>query len=265
MQKIHFQSIKSFFIVLFLLSGNAAIFAQAESDSTKKLKSPLFHDLKTKISFGSAISSGNVNNWEVRSEGDVSNTDSIFEYSVFARWLYSKADSVVSNREYFGGVKFDYKPYQSFSPFVMFTLFKNQYKGIDLRFSSLAGLKWLIYRSDACNYSLSAAAVYETEKYIPDAVKTGNEILRASIRPKFSQKIGKHATIENITFYKVNVKDSKDYIIESNSKFTTQISENFSLDLSYDISFTNIPPQITSNQQIEKLDQTMTASLVINF
>lgn len=247
-----------------MLFINSVLYAQTNSnktDTTKIPKSHLFGKVQTMLSFGSSFFTGNVKSLDLHGEGSVANKDTIFEWAASLKGIYDRLDTVVSNREFSGSLKFDYVPYHRISPFLMFSFFSNQYKGIDMRLSGLAGAKYLIYHSPKADYSISAAAVYDNEQYIPSANKANTDFMRISIRPKFSQKLGDKFTLEDVTFFKINAKNSSDYIIDSTTKLSTQMTKKLYIEFDYTYGYVNQTPDV----KILKTDQSFITAIVLKF
>jgi len=234
--------------------------------------------LKTKLTLGGSYYSGNVDKSDIISTGNTAWNDSLYEFSAFYKIAYGTTNGEEINREFSGGVKFDNKPQSTFSPFLMLKAYNNTYKGYDLRLSVLAGVKYAFYRGANGSYSISGAFIYDRESYTPNT-ETGIKnpdmnLLRLSIRPKFSQKIGKFMTLEHTTFFMYKVYSSpeevvpvpkpenynNDWMIESSTTLSNKLSKKMSLQLSYDINYTGKPP----SSNIKNTDKVFVVSLVLD-
>jgi hypothetical protein len=228
----------------------------------------------SKVSFGGSYYTGNVNKFDLRSIGNVTRNDSTMEYSVFYKVIFGcnkilKINGIDTlkvwidnNKEFSCGGKTDYLPYNTISPFLMVEGYKNEPKKIDWRISGLAGAKWSAFRSETGQYSLSAAAIYQLEKYLISTVGTQSpkkESARLSFRPKIKQKIGKNLTFDHLTFLKFTLNDFNDYNIESTTTLATRLSNQISLDFSFDLQYDNKVPDVN----IEKTDQAFVVSITI--
>ncbi len=211
---------------------------------------------KAKAELGSSFYSGNVNKFDLRSKGNISHVDSLFELSAFYKTIYAENNHVQNNEEYSGGFKFDYLPQSRFSPFVVLSAYRNDFKNIRQRLSSILGAKYVYFQSEKSNYSLSVAGQYDMEHYVAESPDKNK--IRLSIRPKIKLKIGQTAYFQNITFFQPNVQNWADYIINSSTSLTTKITKAINLKLSYEIEYVNEP----TKEGLLKTDQAFLASLV---
>ena len=76
---------------------------------------------KSKLTLGGSDYSGNVDKFDLRTEGNVTREDSILEFSSFFKATYGEVDSKKNTQEISGGIKFDYMPQHRLSPFLMFS------------------------------------------------------------------------------------------------------------------------------------------------
>ena len=114
------------------------------------------------------------------------------------------------------------------------------------------------------NYSISAAGLYSFEKYAPpkdpnEETKADAEIMRLSIRPKIKHKLGENVVFSHYTFYKPNVMDFNDYIIESKTAITNKLIGILFLEISFEYEYVSIPP----SSDIEKNDYAFIISLIV--
>lgn len=210
------------------------------------------------ITLGTSFNSGNINKFDLSSNGEVSHKDSMFEFSGYYNLLYSEVNNLQNSEEYAGGIKFDYRPYARFTPFVLGAAYQNIYKNIDMRTSALFGAKYRVYKTDKSDYSLSAAVQYDMNKYVSET--PDDNITRLSIRPKIKQKLGDYVTFEHITFYQPNVSDFQDYRIDSSTRLKTKINDVLAFQVSYNLDYVSKPTKVG----LKKTDQYMLASLAIS-
>lgn len=213
---------------------------------------------KAELGLGAFRYTGNTDKFDFHTNAQISHTDSTFEYSSFLKAAYGETSGRKNKQEYSGGVKFDYKPHSTLSPFLMFKAYTNRFKDIDLRFTSLAGLKYRFYESEKADYSISAAMLYDIEKYhetTPNKEKT-----RVSFRPKIKQHIGENIYFEHFTFFMYNVQDWQDYIIESHSKLSVKVNSHFSLSVKYEYNYESR----VANESIKNADSVLLASITFH-
>lgn len=193
------------------------------------------------FSLGSSLHAGNVNSFNLNNGISVNRNDSLVALDFHYKLLYSSLIDKnnpehlweETNFEINGGVKMDLYQYGRFSPFLACEMLTNKYKGYDLKMSSLIGMKYKIYaKPDVCDYSISAAVVYDWCDYTDATVLPVNNF-RISIRPKIRQKLGENLTLYHCTFYQPSVLDFSDFLINSETKLQTKITKKLFLDLSF--------------------------------
>jgi len=241
---------KSYFIIIFLLIISFKINAQEEWSG--------------KFSLGGSYYKGNVEKTDIRSDGSVSHKDSTFEFSTDYKTVYGRTGKIENNREFSSSIKFDWKPYSIVSPYLAFENYSNIYKGYDLRLSGLAGAKWAIYKTENSDISLSSAVLYSIENYTQpkdtsEFVKPNNEIIRLSVRPKISQKLGENVTFKLTTYYQPNVNLFSDYIVETSASLSNKLTNILSMDLTFEYDYVSSPP----SEDIKKEDIAFIVSLLI--
>ena len=184
------------------------------------------------LGLAGTYNSGNVNNIGLRQNGSVERNDSILSFSGDYKFLYSEEAHIPTNREFTAGIKFDVFQYDRFSPFFASNFITNKFKGYDAKTNVMAGAKWRIYTNDHCDYSISAAFVYDFVKYTVEEDGLKDQLGRISLRAKIKHKIGDVVTLNHSTFYQPSVTTGfSDYIVTSTTKFENKIGKNFFLDL----------------------------------
>lgn len=190
---------------------------------------------------GTSLHTGNVNSFNLNNNASINRNDSIialdFHYKVLYSSLNDRDDPVhhwkETNFEVNGGIKFDYRQYDRFSPFLAVEMLTNKYKGYDLKMSGLIGLKYRIYvKPSFSDYSVSIALVYDWTDFT-DATVLPNNNFRISIRPKIKQRLTENLTLLNLTYYQPSVLDFNDFIINSATKLQTQLSKKLFLDIGF--------------------------------
>ncbi|MCK5536664.1 MAG: DUF481 domain-containing protein, partial [Bacteroidales bacterium] len=208
---------------------------------------------------GFSYFSGNINIIDLRSEGRIVHEDSVFEYTSFYKAIYAEAENIQSNEELSGGVKFDYLPNSKFSPFIVLSAYRNDFKNIHLRLSGVIGGKLLVYKSEKANYSISMAYQFDAEDYLEETEDENK--MRLSIRPKIKQQIGESIYFEHISFFKPNLRDFQDYTVLSSTSITNKITKKIHLKISYEYEYVNEP----TKADLLQTDQVLMASVKIEF
>lgn len=190
---------------------------------------------------GASLNTGNVNNCNLSNDAAVTRNDSVVALDIHYKLLYSSLihnDDVgqqweTTNFEVNGGVKMDLYQFGKYSPFLACEVLSNQFKGYDLKMSGLVGVKYRLYvKPSVCDYSISAAFVYDRTDFTDETVLPKNNY-RISIRPKFTQKLVDNLSLYHCTYYQPSVLDFDDFIVNSVTKLQTKITKMLFLDLSF--------------------------------
>jgi len=239
---------KKYFISIFLI---LLALQSIQSQTVKKKWNAI-------ASFGTSYYKGNVNKFDLRSEGNLAHADSVFESSAFYKVIYGESNHIRNNQEYSGGLKFDWHPEHDISPFIATTAYSNEYNGYKLRLSALAGAKYTFNWIKKGSYSISAAFQYDVEKYVepkkPNEIKKPDkDKLRLSIRPKIKFKLTDAITIEHISYFKPKIDELNNIQIESVTSINNKISNYVYFNVKYDYYYDSNPPSsafVTDNGSI---------------
>lgn len=219
---------------------------------------------KSSISLGSSFYKGNVDKFNLHTSGSVSHADSLFEYSSSAQATYSETDGQTDNQVLQGGLKFDYLPYGTWSPFTAVSAYNNKPKKIDLRLSALAGIKYTFINTvnkegvKIADYSISAAIQVDKEQYTTDADDT--EKVRLSVRPKFEHNLNEHVRIKHVTYFVPKINEFADYNMDSETSLKSSLTDKLSLELKYKLSHQSVLP----DKSLENTDHAVIASLALS-
>lgn len=207
---------------------------------------------KYQLGAGFNLNEGNVNNMSLNTSGSADRNDSVLAFSANYKYIYTQQDSVVTNKGFNAGIKFDLWQYDRWSPFFASEYVNNKFKGYDYKLSLLAGAKYRIYTLPGiCDYSVSGAVVYDFVRYA-DATDLRPQVLRASFRAKIKQKIGDVTSINHSTFYQPSFYDfDGDWILTSTTKIENKLSKNFFLDLIFGYEYRSLVPEGRSNHDLE--------------
>lgn len=216
-----------------------------------------------KLGFGGELKSGNVNTTIFNTSAGVERNDSILAFDASASYMYGLKEGELYENNFNGSVKFDVWQYDRWSPFVAATVNCNPFKKYDYRLNLLVGGKYRIFWNDRCDYSISAAYVYEKTQYFKsvDLSKVSPEVSRISLRFKVKQKIGDNWNLKHTTFYQPAVNDFvDDYVINSVTSLSAQISKHASLGLNFTYEHNEKVPE-----GVKKDDFITSASLDLKF
>ena len=213
---------------------------------------------KGHLAFGSYLDKGNVDKFDLKLNAGISRTDSTWETSLFAKAEYGEANSVKSNQILESGLKADYKPFATISPFVLATAYNNEFKDIELRLSGYLGAKYTFYNSPKADLSFSAALRFDWENYIESE---NAQKYRISLRPKFKYKVTDNTEIKHITFFVLDTENFSAYLVDSETTLKTKLVKGLALKIVYEIDFDNSPPTI----DIEKTDHALSVQFELSF
>ena len=233
---------------------------QMESKRMEKVK------LSTAISLGGNYQTGNTENGSLVLSSALSAVDSIKEFSLNAKYHYSENARKMNKDEFSGGLQFDYHPLSQFSPFVRVEFYSNRFRQIDSRFSGLLGAKYCYFKylkdnAITSEYSISGAFVFENDNYTKEALLPDKSRFRFSLRPKFKQSVMRNIFLGLECFYKPNIVDFSDFIIDSMFQINFTVNEYITLLCSYQYEYDSKP----ATTIVKKIDTNLLSSLVISF
>lgn len=195
------------------------------------------------LSVGGEFNKGNVNNIGLKSNAEIERNDSLLSFNSRCKFIYQKEDDEETNKGIDAGIKLDLFQYNRWSPFWATEFVTNKYKGYDYLISALTGVKLKIYqRQDTCDYSISAAFVFDNVDYTPDQSELDDKNYRISIRPKIKQRIGQVLTIKQLFFYQPSILNFSDFNLKSLTNLDCKISNHFFISLSFDYDYRSKTP-----------------------
>ena len=187
---------------------------------------------------GASDNSGNVDNLSIKNNSSVYYEDSTRCFSTSYKFIFQMENGRESNKGINGSLNFDFYKFGNWSTFVATEFVSNHYKGYDFKTSALAGAKYYFHQKrDTCEYSISAAIVYDNVNYTDEETYLNKEVWRISLRPKIIQRIGSSLMFTFITFYQPAIKNFDDYIINASMHLENKISKHIFLDLSYNYEY----------------------------
>jgi putative salt-induced outer membrane protein YdiY len=222
--------------------------------------------VSTSVKLEGNLQTGNTDKASAAASAKSSVEDSIKEFSVEAKFAYSKNNGNVNQREFSGGLQFDYLPLSRLSPFARVEYYRNEFRKISGRYSALAGAKWRYFvhhrRGEPfCDYSISAAAIYENEDYTADANLKDANRCRLSVRPKFKQRLMQNISLQLETYYKPNVIDFSDYRTNAIAQLNFEVNRKVTLQVSYDYEYNSKP----ATAAVKPTDTALQLALEIKF
>lgn len=213
-----------------------------------------------KLGFGGAYKSGNVNSMTITNNGGIDRNDSLLAFSADYSIVYGEKDQVMYDKGLTASMKFDIWQYDRWSPFVSASYINNKFKGYEYKNSFLAGVKYRIYWNKMCDYSVSAAYVFDYVEYVKGAT-LDPQVSRVSMRFKMRQKITDAVTLKHTTFYQPSLKDfGGDYIVTSITSLDTKLTSHLTFGINFNYEYRSLVPD-----GIQKQDIATTASLNLTF
>jgi putative salt-induced outer membrane protein YdiY len=253
-------------MLLFSLSS-LPLFAQISGASSAKnimIKSNRVSKAKlsARITLDGYYQTGNTDKSNVSGSVSLSSVDSIKELSFNGRYLYGKNEKTVNQKEYIAGVQYDYHPFSVVSPFLRMEFYKNEFQKINGRYAGMAGMKYRYFvKPGILDYSVSAALLFDIERYEPDVDSPGKERFRISVRPKFKHNLTDNIYLIAEAFYKPNIKRFDDYIMCGNINLNIRVLTKGLLRLSYEHEYNNRP----ATNEIKKTDALLLVGLGVEF
>lgn len=204
------------------------------------------------LGFGGELKSGNVNTTIFKTNAGIERNDSILAFDAGVAYTYGMKDKEEFENNLTANMKFDLWQYDRWSPFISTSINFNQYKGYYYRANFLAGVKYRIYWDAKCDYSISAAYVYEYTDYIDSAARhdIGLSANRLSLRFKARQKITDAVSIKHTTFYTPCVTNFDDYGVTSVTTLDTKLSTHMTLGLNFSYEYHSVVPVGVKNTDI---------------
>ena len=204
-----------------------------------------------KLGFGGEYKNGNVNTTIFNTNGGIERNDSTLAFDANYNYVYGMKDKVEYENNFTGNVKFDLWQYSRWSPFLSASINLNPYNKYNYKLSFLAGAKYRIFWNENCDYSISAAYVFDHIDYFPEVIDMRADVSRVSLRLKIKQKIGQNLSLKHTTFYQPSLYDfTGDYIINSVTSLSAPISKHASLALNFSYEYHSLVPEGVQKQDI---------------
>jgi len=204
------------------------------------------------FSLGGEYKSGNVNTFTFNNRGGIERNDSTLALDANYAIVYGQKDHVEYDKSLTGNLTFDIWQYNRISPFVAATYYNNKYKGYEYKLSFLAGAKYRFFSNKNCDYSISAAYVYEYVDYFTtNTTILEPQVSRISLRFKMRHKINDAISVKHTTFYMPSVTNfTNDYIVTSTTSISSQLTQHLFLDVNFSYEYHNLVPENVQKQDI---------------
>ncbi len=180
------------------------------------------------IELGGSTFFGDVDQTAFSTSAGVSRTDSLMELSGLLAFDYGETtdretdQSVVSRRSWLGAFGLDWRPLNTWSPFVFGTGEQSFQKRIDFRYNAGLGVKYTLESNDTTRIDLSGAGLAEQTFPTGDetSATSSDAIMRLSVRLRLRHTFGSGDSDEDLTFntsnfYAPRLTDFGNYTITS--------------------------------------------------
>ncbi len=168
--------------------------------------------------------------------GALSRADSLLEFNGSLQTLYGEAsledgERAVIKRLWLGSLTADWRPNDTWSPFVLATVETNLEKRILSRFNTGAGVKYTARRTEAQEISVSVALLDERIRPdTPDARST--RLTRWSNRLRVRHAFDSRTRVSHITFWRPSATAIDRYLVQSTTEVAVGLSARTALTLS---------------------------------
>ncbi len=169
--------------------------------------------------------------------GTLARADSVLEFDGSLQTLYGEAsldggERTVIKRLWLGSLTADWRPDNTWSPFVLATVESNFEKRILSRFNTGVGIKLTAIRTESQDLSISVALLDERVRPdTPDARST--RLTRWSNRFRFRRTFDNRTRVSNVTFWRPSATAINRYLVQSTTEVAVDLSVRTALTLSF--------------------------------
>ncbi|HUE97396.1 MAG TPA: DUF481 domain-containing protein [Longimicrobiaceae bacterium] len=182
---------------------------------------------------------------------------------------YGRSDGELVALSQSASLAFDLQPRSSWTPFLSTDAERDEFKRLDLRLSSGAGLKHTFYSAGFEETSLSLAMLYSYQRIGPS--RTGeaqppagivevNHSARWSLRARTDHELRDGITLRHTTFYQPIWDDVANYLLRSETGLKILLTERLALSVDYQLKRDARPPD-----GVEPNDRLLKTGLIIDF
>ena len=226
--------------------------------TTTSLTSSFAAEFTNESEAGVAVAAGNTKskNYNVKQANAYSFDENVFKLD--ARYLNSYSNNDESARYIFAGLRYERNLNESFSLFVGQGLESDKFAGYHLRHSSDIGLKYNIIKTETFYWLAEVGYRYTNEK-----LNNGTHDYKNSIRTytEVEKKWNPSVSTKYYIEYLPNIKEGKDYQINTEASVSAVLTSVFSIKSAYLLRYDNIPAATA----VTKTDTLLTTALVAKF
>jgi len=199
---------------------------------------------RTQLEFGMTGASGNSSFSILRSGISVKRLQTnTFKLEAATLVRHGRSDSKTIADDASLTLKFDYKPQETFSPFVYGLVSYDRIRKLAQKVNGGAGANYNFPNSEQSKTraSVSLAALWDFETYTDDQPSKG--LVRWSGRFKFDHDFGGGAAFDHTFFYQPEVDLMGDYLIDATTAITSKLLGNVSLVVNHEYLHDSVPPE----------------------
>ncbi len=191
-----------------------------------------------------------------------------FELDSTLRTRYGKSEGELVAFSHTASLAFDFRPRETWSPFLFADATRDELKRLDVRLSSGVGMKRTLYREANNEASLSLATLYSFEQISAEVPEEGSVRLAAerahharwSVRGRFRYDLRENVTLNHMTFYQPVWDEMANYLLRSDTGLKVLLTERLALSVEYQIQRESQPPN-----DVAPNDLLLTTGLIIDF
>lgn len=222
------------------------------------LTSAFAADFTNESEAGIAVASGNTKskNYNVKQANAYKFDANVFKFD--ARYLNAYSNNDESARYIFGGLRYERELNEHFSLFVAQGFESDKFAGYYLRHSSDIGAKYNIIKEETFYWLVEAGYRYTNEK-----LNNGSHNYKNSARTytELEKKWNPSVSTKYFVEYIPNVKESKDYQINTELSVSAALTSVFSIKSAYLLRYDHLPAATATT----KTDTLLTTALVAKF
>ncbi len=222
------------------------------------LTSALAADFSNESEAGIAVASGNTKskNYNVKQANAYKFDANVLKFD--ARFLNSYSNNDESARYIFGGLRYERELNERFSLFVAQGFESDKFAGYHLRHSSDIGVKYNIIKEETFYWLAEAGYRYTNEKLNDGSHKYKNSVRAyTETEKKWNPGVSTKYYLE----YLPNVKEGKDYQINTELSVSAALTSIFSIKSAYLLRYDHLPAATATT----KTDTLLTTALVAKF
>ena len=160
------------------------------------------------VSLNGLFQSGNTNKITILGKGEFKRVDGILETDFSTSYFYGIKNGVKDNNTLTSVIRADFLYDQIISYYFLQSIEYDYSKGIDLRFQTGAGVKWIFMPKSKNKTSASLALIVDNTDLVKDPRNYNDRSLRFSFRLKTNQELfEKHLNINAVGYYQPDVEN----------------------------------------------------------